>query len=127
MKRSRNVLKGYFESGDKPTQAQFVDLIDSFFHEEDGNLIQSTDQSGGATVLNFSDGSMLTVTGGSGGGAQNNVTDYRSQFDAGYIYAGYLLNAQAVITRYNDITIETAQNVSDLETDWAQRLTLNYA
>jgi len=35
--RSRAILKSYFETGDKPTQAQFVDLIDSLFSlQEDG-------------------------------------------------------------------------------------------
>lgn len=29
--RKRNILKGWFETGDKPTQTQFSDLIDSFF------------------------------------------------------------------------------------------------
>ena len=34
---SRNVLKSYFQTGDFPTQEQFAELIDSFWHlEEDG-------------------------------------------------------------------------------------------
>jgi len=33
--RSREILKTYFETGDKPTQAQFVDLIDSLFSLQD--------------------------------------------------------------------------------------------
>ena len=33
--KERNILKGYFETGDKPTQSQFADLIDSFKHKND--------------------------------------------------------------------------------------------
>jgi len=33
--KSRNTLKTYFETGDKPTENQFVDLIDSLKHQED--------------------------------------------------------------------------------------------
>ncbi|CAK0748594.1 hypothetical protein CCP1ISM_20044 [Azospirillaceae bacterium] len=29
--QSKTTLKGYFNTGDKPTEAQFADLIDSFF------------------------------------------------------------------------------------------------
>lgn len=34
---SRTVLKSYFETGDKPTEAQFIDLIDSLLNLIDGN------------------------------------------------------------------------------------------
>ena len=27
---TKPILKGYFETGDRPTQGQFIDLIDSF-------------------------------------------------------------------------------------------------
>ncbi len=33
--RSRNILKQYFETGDKPTREQFADLIDSLFNLTD--------------------------------------------------------------------------------------------
>jgi len=33
--RNRTILKGYFETGDKPTQEQFIDLIDSLFNLSD--------------------------------------------------------------------------------------------
>ena len=35
---SRINLKEYFQTGDKPTQAQFVDLIDSFVHIDESSL-----------------------------------------------------------------------------------------
>jgi hypothetical protein len=34
---SRATLKSYFETNDTPTQAQFVDLIDSCFNLNDDN------------------------------------------------------------------------------------------
>ncbi|SNR17722.1 hypothetical protein [Tenacibaculum jejuense] len=34
MKKSKEELKSYFEKGDKPTQAQYADLIDSFIDEK---------------------------------------------------------------------------------------------
>lgn len=37
-KVSRTLLKGYFESGDKPTAAQFANLIDSFLSLNDDNI-----------------------------------------------------------------------------------------
>lgn len=46
--QSRTTLKGYFETGDTPTEAQFVDLIDSFVGAggsgvEDARLIEWTE------------------------------------------------------------------------------------
>ena len=32
-------LKNYFNKGDKPTEAQFADLIDSFVHVENNEFI----------------------------------------------------------------------------------------
>jgi hypothetical protein len=49
--QDRNKLKGWFETGDYPTQQQFWDLIDSFFHKlEDTMDINSI--SGLRTLLN---------------------------------------------------------------------------
>jgi len=63
---------------------------------------------------------------GSGGGSSNTVTSYRSDAVGLTVYAGYLLNSSPVITKYISGTITTAQGVTDLETDWANRLILNY-
>ena len=63
---------------------------------------------------------------GSGGGGGATVTSYRSDADGLTIYAGYLLNGNPVITRYIEGVLATAQGVTDLETDWANRLTLTY-
>ncbi len=63
---------------------------------------------------------------GSGGGGGNTVTSYRSDAVGTTIYAGYLLNGNPVITRYIEGVLATAQGVTDLETDWANRLNLTY-
>ena len=63
---------------------------------------------------------------GSGGGGGATVSSYRSDADGLTIYAGYLLNGNPVITRYIEGVIATAQGVTDLETDWANRLNLTY-
>tara|TARA_R110000772_G_C13307950_1_gene439565 strand:+ start:7460 stop:7840 length:381 start_codon:yes stop_codon:yes gene_type:complete len=61
------------------------------------------------------------------GGSPNEVEDYRSEFNTdGYIYAGYNLNNLPVINRYKDGVEEFAQALTDLETDWINRLTLTY-
>lgn len=62
---------------------------------------------------------------GSGVGGDT-VASYRSDAVGTTIYAGYLLNGSPVITRYIEGVIATAQGVTDLETDWANRLTLTY-
>jgi hypothetical protein len=67
------------------------------------------------------------LTGSGGGGATQTVTDYRSEFESDlYIYSGYLLDDNPIISRTIDNTIEIAQNVTDLETDWINKLTLTY-
>jgi hypothetical protein len=35
---ARNILKQYFETGKKPTQAQFANLIDTFFHKSEDTV-----------------------------------------------------------------------------------------
>ena len=32
---SRTILKTYFETGDIPTEAQFINFLDSYFHKDD--------------------------------------------------------------------------------------------
>lgn len=68
------------------------------------------------------------VLGGGGGGATNTVTSYRSSFEEidGKVYAGYLLNSNITITRIINGILESAINLTNLETDWINRLTLTY-
>jgi hypothetical protein len=42
---NRTVLKGYFETGDTPTEAQFIDLIDSLFNDVEDNTDDITEGS----------------------------------------------------------------------------------
>lgn len=68
------------------------------------------------------------VNTGGGGSAVNEVTEYRSSFETsdGKVYAGYLLNNTIVITRTIDGILENAINLTNLETDWTNRLSLTY-
>jgi len=67
------------------------------------------------------------LTGVGGGGASNTVTDYRSSIEVdGYIYSGYIINDVPTIKRVIDNTEEFAQSVTNLETDWTNRLILTY-
>lgn len=64
MKKSKTVLKTYFQTGDKPTQDQFEDLIDSLVHQDDETKIYisnlKTDTKGNVTV-NLSNGGELSI------------------------------------------------------------------
>ena len=63
MKKSRNTLKSYFETGDIPVQEQFEDLIDGLFHPEDGKIItEITTDPAGIVTINLSDGDVVTIT-----------------------------------------------------------------
>lgn len=59
--KSVSVLKTYFETGDRPTESQFSDLIDSFLHKETGVSVtgKSYDSQTGDVIINFSDASSL--------------------------------------------------------------------
>ncbi|MEP0263798.1 hypothetical protein [Dokdonia sp.] len=62
MKRSISTLKSLFESGDKPSQTDFEDLIDSFVHKDAGVTIRNiTINSDGHFVFTFSDNTIFTV------------------------------------------------------------------
>lgn len=54
------------------------------------------------------------------------VTEYRSDYDSGYIYSGWKNGRSYEIIRVLDNTTEIATNVTDLETDWTNRLALTY-
>lgn len=56
MKTSISTLKSYFERGDKPSQTDFEDIIDSFIHKDAGVAIRSINVNGaGNLVFTFSD------------------------------------------------------------------------
>ena len=56
MKKPIHILKTWFETGDKPTESQFSDLIDSFHHKDDGAIVkEKTVNQKGDVHLVFSD------------------------------------------------------------------------
>jgi hypothetical protein len=56
----------------------------------------------------------------------NALASYRSDITESTIYSGYLLNSTPVIKKYIDGIETFATGVTDLETDWIDRLTLTY-
>lgn len=56
------VLKTYFETGDRPTEGQFADLIDSFVHKNTGAAIvsKSYDETTGDFSIGFSDNTTIS-------------------------------------------------------------------
>ncbi|WP_299682953.1 hypothetical protein [uncultured Tenacibaculum sp.] len=62
MKTSIDILKTWFQTGDKPTENQFENLIDSFHHKDDGNIItQYQIQDNGNVSFTFSDGNKALI------------------------------------------------------------------
>lgn len=49
---SSATLKGYFESGDTPTEAQFIDLIDTMFALTRWNIVSDPGDAGAIPVTN---------------------------------------------------------------------------
>jgi len=62
MKEPLDKLKSYFETGDRPTQQEFINVLDSIYHKDLGLLVTgvATD-SVGNIVINFSDKSKYTI------------------------------------------------------------------
>lgn len=60
MKRDTTTLKTYFETGKYPTEAQFIDLIDSFLNIEENNAVSSiTDNGDGTYTFHLQTGSII--------------------------------------------------------------------
>tara|TARA_R110000851_G_scaffold299121_2_gene454996 strand:+ start:408 stop:767 length:360 start_codon:yes stop_codon:yes gene_type:complete len=76
--------------------------------------------SAGAIILNTANIEYLMSTQG------NSVNSYRSTINSLIVYSGYLLNSVAIIKKCDNSVITHAVGVSDLETDWANRLSLTY-
>lgn len=59
--KSVAILKTFFETGDRPTESQFADLIDSFVHKTTGSVTISNnyDPVTGDVSISFSDGSTI--------------------------------------------------------------------
>ncbi|WP_442265867.1 hypothetical protein ACSIGC_16455 [Tenacibaculum sp. ZS6-P6] len=62
MKTSLDILKSWFQTGDTPTENQFENLIDSFHHKDDGNIITNYEVlSNGDVSFTFSDGTNTLI------------------------------------------------------------------
>ncbi|MBP2833498.1 hypothetical protein J8281_14985 [Aquimarina sp. U1-2] len=62
MKQPKEKLKSYFETGDKPTQDEFADLIDSYHHIDNGLLVTDVDTlDDGNEKITFSNGASVLV------------------------------------------------------------------
>ncbi|SNR16545.1 hypothetical protein [Tenacibaculum jejuense] len=62
MKTSLDILKSWFQTGDKPTENQFANLLDSFHHKDDGNIIADyTIFDNGNVSFTFSDGKTAEI------------------------------------------------------------------
>lgn len=62
MKQPKEILKTYFETGDKPTEQQFCDLIDSYHHQDNGLVVTSiSSNDDGDQQISFSNGSSVLV------------------------------------------------------------------
>lgn len=63
MIQSIETLKSYFETGDVPTEQQFISLIDSMYHKNSGAILIGiqTDDSNGNIILTFSDDSQVVI------------------------------------------------------------------
>ena len=61
-------------------------------------------------------------------GASSLVSSYRADYEVsdGYIYSGFLQNLVPIIRRTKDSIKTQAIGVTDLTTDWTNRLTLNW-
>ena len=72
-------------------------------------------------VYYFSDMSFHNISG-------NTVTDYRSSYEIidGKVYSGYYFNTFITIIRVINGIIENATGLTNLETDWNNRLALSY-
>jgi hypothetical protein len=71
--RSRSTLKGYFNTGDKPTEGEFADFIDSMYHKDDLGWGEYADSQ-------YTSASPLSLTGGVAtllnNDGVNAITDY---------------------------------------------------
>ncbi len=55
-----NILKSFFNTGDKPSESNFEDLIDSFLHKSSGKIISNATNANGVVSFSFSDNTSIT-------------------------------------------------------------------
>ncbi|MDH7447692.1 hypothetical protein [Aquimarina sp. 2201CG14-23] len=60
--KTKEELKSYFETGDVPTEEQYRELIDGFYHKNDGKIIKKIlDNADDPVVIEFNDGTTLDI------------------------------------------------------------------
>ncbi|MEP2059160.1 MAG: tail fiber domain-containing protein [Maribacter litoralis] len=64
MKKNNAILKSFFETGDYPTEAQFIDLIDSFLNIEEEDAVTGILENGNGTfTFQLLSGGQVTLNG----------------------------------------------------------------
>ncbi|AXT59695.1 hypothetical protein D1816_04760 [Aquimarina sp. AD10] len=116
MKQPKEILKTYFETGDKPTEQQFCDLIDSYHHLDSGTIVTSVvSDAQGNQNLNFSDGTVVTITKPTDHISQNNkirivdlgtITAAELSIEASLVNAVNRLNPPLVVADDENIIFE---------------------
>ncbi len=73
MKQPKEILKTYFETGDKPTEQEFCDLIDSYHHIDSGLIVTNVvANQNGDQKISFSNGASVLVKDPTAGISTNN-------------------------------------------------------
>ncbi|QHB38504.1 structural protein [Flavobacterium phage vB_FspM_lotta8-1] len=109
MKKPISTLKTFFETGDKPTEQQFADLIDSFIHKDEGFVITQVETTAGGLTITFSDGSseFLPVF-----ALENQEISFINGLQA-FIDAVNLYHSNLVLTE-NNFSNQNLQDLTDL-------------
>jgi hypothetical protein len=122
--KTKTELKTYFETGDKPTQAQFYEWMDSYWHKEEKITIEQTYKTISAnTILDDSfHNCIVRITGNATITVPNNLkADFNCVFDAiGNVSANFITgegtlfsapfgkilrdNAMCTLYKYNNST-----------------------
>jgi len=128
MKQPKEILKTYFETGDKPTEQEFCDLIDSYHHLDSGAIVTSVvNDAQGNQSLNFSDGTLVTIQKPTDPISQNNkirvidlgtITPTRLGIEASLVNAVNRLNPPLVVADDENIIFEfDIRNIGEGEGD----------
>ncbi len=116
MKQPKETLKSYFETGDKPTEQEFCDFIDSYHHLDSGTIITEVlqDEDGNQTV-SLSDSTSFNIQNPENYVDQNNTIRVIDLGDV-RVFGGdsEIAIQQAVAQRFNELD-ENIRTVSETE------------
>ncbi|GAA4271623.1 hypothetical protein U6A24_13640 [Aquimarina gracilis] len=110
MKRAREILKTFFETGDRPTENQFGDLIDSYFHIDDGAIITGiiVDDNGN-TCIKLSDASEIRIQKQDDTFEIAQITNLQSELDR------RVINIPGKVLTDVNFTVELSNKLANLE------------